>query len=220
VKSRLGFLPGTSKEQVLAALKGWGEHDEMYRLMNVWEVQENEGWTIPTGVVHAPGPWPTVEIQRAQDDFNLLCWKLGHALPGQSCGHMKSTLALRGLADDETLLSEAVDWSKSCSQTFKQDNFRPAQVISSGDWGRQIRIFWDNFYGEGWEVNAGQQWTRPKDNQPVAALVWSGKGTVNGNQIDINTPTQTEFFVVPNVDIEIVASQKLYIYAFFRMLKP
>ncbi len=49
VKSRLGYLPGTTPEQVLAALKGWGADDEMYRLMNVWDVHANEGWTIPTG---------------------------------------------------------------------------------------------------------------------------------------------------------------------------
>ncbi len=49
--------------------------------------------------------------------------------------------------DDETLVREAIDWSKSTSQTFKQDNFRPVQVLASGEWGRQIRIFWDNFHG-------------------------------------------------------------------------
>ena len=30
-----------------------------------------EGWTIRPGVLHAPGPYPTFEIQLAQDDAHL-----------------------------------------------------------------------------------------------------------------------------------------------------
>lgn len=45
--------------------------------MNVFQIQPNEGWTIREGVIHAPGPWTTFEIQRPQDDYNLCSWTLG-----------------------------------------------------------------------------------------------------------------------------------------------
>ena len=35
------------------------------------------------GVVHAPGPWVTFEIQKPQDDFHLCAWQLGKQLSNE-----------------------------------------------------------------------------------------------------------------------------------------
>jgi hypothetical protein len=43
---RLGFKPGTSNADVIAALRKWGRSDDMYKLCNVFEVQAGDGWTI------------------------------------------------------------------------------------------------------------------------------------------------------------------------------
>lgn len=41
VISRLGFKPGTTREEVLAALKNFGVNDHMYELMNVFELHSH-----------------------------------------------------------------------------------------------------------------------------------------------------------------------------------
>lgn len=39
---------------------------------------------------------------------------------------------------------------------------------------------------------------RPATEQPYAGIVWSGKGSVNGNPLDASAVNQKEFLVVPN----------------------
>jgi hypothetical protein len=114
-----------------------------------------------------------------------------------------------GLPDEETLLSEAVDWPRSTSAKFREENHRPLQLLASGDWGRRYRIFFDNFYGvrlliacvllamscdrhangsvaphdglqEGLELLPGKTYARAADEKPFAGLVWSGRGRLNG----------------------------------------
>ncbi len=89
VITRLGLKPETTKDDVINALSKFGEDDSFYSLMNVYllicfsfllqidfiagryPINALEGWTIRQGVIHAPGPYPTFEIQFAQDDFHL-----------------------------------------------------------------------------------------------------------------------------------------------------
>ena len=68
------------RKDVLACLRRFGKDDSLYGLLNVYPVRAYEGWTVAPGVVHAPGPWLTLEIQKAQDDFNLLAWQMGARL--------------------------------------------------------------------------------------------------------------------------------------------
>jgi len=55
----------------------------------VFTVQD-EGWTIVPGVVHAPGPWLILEMQRAQDDFNLVSFMNHDALSARSLNNICS----------------------------------------------------------------------------------------------------------------------------------
>jgi hypothetical protein len=56
-------------------------------------------------------------------------------------------MLLAGLKDEEQLMAEAVDWEKSTSSHFKEENYRPVQLLEEGNFGRHFRIFFDNFYG-------------------------------------------------------------------------
>ena len=49
-----------------------------------------------------------------------------------------------------------------------------------GAWGRRIKLFYHEFYGEGFEVKSGQCYTRMADTRPYAGIVWSGRGVLNG----------------------------------------
>lgn len=217
IKTRLGFKPQTTKEEVLKALAEFGRSDAVYGLCNVFEIQPNEGWTIRPGVVHAPGPWPTFEIQRAQDDFNFLSWQLGQKINEEDLERKRQEFQLRGLANLEVFLHEVVDWDKSVDPQFRDSFHRPIKVLESGSWGRRFQIFFDEFYGEGFEVLPGHSYSRPASETPWGGLVWSGKGELNGNLLDALDALRSEFLILPGNIATFQATQDstLYLYTVF-----
>lgn len=198
VISRLGLKPGTTREDVLVALREFGASDAMYALGTAYEIRPYEGWTILPGTLHAPGPWPTFEIQLPQDDFNFAAWQLGVRVGGGERQHLRERMMLRGLRDEEDFLRQAVDWEVCIDPHFRRKYRREAQVLEAGPWGRRLRIFFDRFYGEGIEIEPGRRYTRAADPRPWAGIVWSGSGQLNGHRIGMReTEGMTEFLVAP-----------------------
>lgn len=201
VITRLGLKPGTTQEQVRAAIERFGESDEMYALGAAYEIRPYEGWTIPPGTLHAPGPWPTFEIQYPQDDFNFCAWRLGKRAKGQELARLKRELCLRGLKDAGDFLAQAVDWETSTDPRFKERFYRPSRELESGAWGRRLQIFFDEFYGEAVEIEPGRTYTLQAEARPFAGIVWSGQGLLNGQPIaDISGGAPVEFLVTPGCD--------------------
>jgi D-glycero-beta-D-manno-heptose 1-phosphate adenylyltransferase len=215
--SRLGLKPDTTKEMFIERLKNFGKDDSMYELLNVFEMKPYEGWTLLPGVVHAPGPWVTFEIQRPQDDFNLASWQLGQTFTDEELPEKRKSLQFRGLANEEAFVNEVVDWETSTDPHFKEKWHRPSHVLSAGTWGRQLQIFFDAFYGEAFEINPGHIFKRAADERPFAGIVWSGRGTLNGNPIDVNDNERKELLVTPNTEvvIENTGTTPLLIYTVF-----
>ena len=73
--TRLALRPDVTKGEFLTALGRFGVDDSMYGLLREFPITPYESWTIDVGIVHAPGPWLTFEIQLPQDDGNLLAWR-------------------------------------------------------------------------------------------------------------------------------------------------
>lgn len=203
VVTRLGLRAGVDRRQVLEALCEFGHSDAMYELCRVFPVRPYDGWTIRPGTLHAPGPWPTFEIQYPQDDLNLLSWRLG-ARPGQvERDRLWRSLALRGLRDEADILAQTVDWQRSTDPDFKTHHFRPSRTLDEGSWGRRLQIFFDEFYGEALEVNPGHTYTCEEAQQPFAGIVWSGSGRLG--ELPIAAPRRRgerpehpqEFLVTP-----------------------
>jgi len=201
--TRLGIKSNISKAEVAEKLKQFGKDDSMYELCNTCEINAYDGWTILPGVVHAPGPWPTFEIQLPQDDFNLCSWQLSKRFSPEELPEKKQELQLRGLKDESAFVEEAINWEVSTDAQFKERYYQLAKVLQQGPWGRQMQIFFGQFYGEAFEIAPGQTWVRNADVRPFAGIVWSGHGLLNGNEININHQEKKEFLVTPNTTITI-----------------
>lgn len=215
--TRLGLKPGVTQEQCVEALKKFGQTDAFYELMQPYPILPLEGWTIRQGVVHAPGPYPTFEIQFAQDDFHLASWTLGHKVPEDKLIEVRHTALLRGIRNETEWVQKLLKWDLCTDPNFKGSFHRPIEVLDKGSWGSRFRIFFDEFYGEGFEVHPGARMERPATDQPYAGIVWSGKGSINGNALDASDNTQKEFLVVPNtlVFLESTGPVSLYIFTVF-----
>jgi hypothetical protein len=87
----------------------------------------------------------------------------------------------------------------------------------TGAWGRRIQIFFDGFYGEGYEIKAGMKMTCKRDNRPYSGIVWSGYGCINGNRVDCTDEARNEFLVVPGTEVclEADVGADLLIYVVF-----
>lgn len=206
VKTRLGLKPDTTPDQVLSALNRFGISDDMYNLLNVFHIAPFETWFIEERIVHAPGPWPTFEIQRPQDDYNLLAWQLGQQVPSQELPSVKHDHQLKGLSDEETLIRSAIDMPANTDPTFRENWWSKCEVLDEGDWGRKIQLFYKIFYGEGFLIKPGKKYARESDNRPYAGIIWSGNGTINGSAVDVTDRKRREFLVTPNTTAEFINS--------------
>jgi hypothetical protein len=165
-----------------------------------YPVKPRSNWTIPTHVIHAPGPWPTFEIQLPQDDSNMLAWQMGQPVEDDAeRATLKAEQQLRGIANEEELFRQTIKWDRNVDPEFETKWFRDctAEPLEVGPWGRRIQLFHHQFYGEGFEINPGERFERAPTDQPYAGIVWSGKGSVNGAVLDVATLDQREFLVVP-----------------------
>lgn len=221
VKTRLGLQSCTTKEEVLKALKQFGRYDDLYSLLNVFEIHPWETWHIEEKVIHAPGPWVTFEIQLPQDDYNMLAWQLGQPVDEPERHTIKDVHQLKGLPNEEALLEDAINWEMNLDSDFKKRWWHSCEVIQEGPWGRQVRLFYHSFYGEGFVVKPQHSFKRPADPRPYAGIAWSGVGTINGQRLDCTAELMKEFLVVPNHSLEICntnASNDLIILTVFPLV--
>lgn len=215
VKTRLALQPHITKQQVVKALKEFGKCDDMYTLLNVYEIKPWETWTIEEKTIHAPGPWPTFEIQRPQDDCNLLAWQLGRKLDSNEVGKVKQDHQLRGLADEDSVVENTFNWEANVDSGFKDKWWRKCETVDEGSWGRKVRLFYHMFYGEGFIVSPGQSYTRQAEKRPFAGIVWSGEGTINGLPFSHSEEEHREFLVTPGHVVKLQnTSPNLDLYVF------
>jgi hypothetical protein len=220
VWTRLGLRPGTTPRAFLKAVGEFGVSDAMYDLLPRFPIRPYDGWIIPPGVVHAPGPWPTIEIQTPQDDFNLLAWQMGERLETSRRRELFDALVLRGLPSEASLLAEIVDWELSTAPGFRERFFRPAREIEAEDWGRRLRIFFDRFDGEAIEIGAGKTWKRDASAGATAAFLWSGEGVANGMKLSASRPDRRELLLAPGyaLDLANASGERLIVCTFGPMI--
>lgn len=220
VKTRLAFQPTVTKQQVVQGLRQFGKCDDIYSLLNVYEIKPWESWTIKEKIVHAPGPWPTFEIQCPQDDFNLLAWQLGKPLDSGEIPEVKQANQLRGLADEESFVENTINWEENVDHKFKDKWWRRCETLAEGSWGKKVQLFYHMFYGEGFVIHPGQSYSREGDMRPFAGIVWSGEGTINELPLSHSEKGRREFLVTPGHKVELcnISSElDLFVFTVFPM---
>ncbi len=92
-------------------------------------------------------------------------------------------------------------------------------MLEEGAFGRRLRIFFHEFYGEGFELKGGAVWERAADERPFACIVWSGRGTANGTAVAVDATR--EFLVTPGTPLQLTnsdAEHDLLVYSVFPIL--
>ena len=118
-----GFIPGTTKEQVLQCLKDFEKGDnKITNISQAYRLEPGTGWDVPPGVLHAPGSLCTYEPQKASDVFAMY-----QSLTGDSIVPVE--LLWKNIPEerqnDFDFLLEVLDWDLNVDPDFKQNRFMP-----------------------------------------------------------------------------------------------
>ena len=217
--TRLGIRPEVSRDRFREAVEGFGRSDRAFSLLNEFPVEPYGGWDIRAGIVHAPGPWPTVEVQTPQDDYNLLSWQLGRRLDSGERKRAFERFVLRGLSSVDELLDRVVDWEGSTAADFAARAARPARLIEEAGWGRRYRTFSGRFSGELLAIEPARTLELSASGEPFALAVWAGEGRVGAIEARGGIGPGAEFLVAPGhaVRIETGAASPLWLLSFSPM---
>ncbi|MCR4333504.1 MAG: hypothetical protein NUV60_00565 [Patescibacteria group bacterium] len=220
VITRIGLKEGVTKEDIKQRLHSFGKDDSMYELLNEFPILPNTGWTVPEGVLHAPGPYLTFEVQLPQDDYNNGSWRLGERLSEKEREKKYEEHVLRGLPSEDDFIEKVLDWETTSDPELAKKYFHTPKRIDSGDWGERHQIFFDMFYGEEWKIFPGKTLTLAPKKEPQGGIVWSGEGDINGNKIAQDG--MNEFLVIPHTEVKVknTGTTPLFIYTVEPIRKP
>ncbi len=122
-----GLIPGTTKEEVLQCLKEFKNGDnKITTLSQAYRLEPGTGWSVPPGVLHAPGSLCTYEPQRASDVYAMYQSLAGDSIIPYEL--LWKDAPEKKIEDYEYLL-EVIDWEVNVDPDFKVKHFmRPIHV--------------------------------------------------------------------------------------------
>ncbi len=116
-----GLNPGTTKEEVEAALKAFTRGDnKITNLSRCYRLEVGTGWDVPPGLLHAPGSLCTYEPQRASDVFAQY-QSLVNDQVIQESGLWKDTPKEK--VGDFGYLMDVIDWELNVDPDFHSQRF-------------------------------------------------------------------------------------------------
>ena len=200
-----GLEPGTTKDQVRHCLEIWNQGDNhITDLSKAYRLELGTGWSVPAGVLHAPGSLCTYEPQWASDVFAMF-QSLVNEMP------IDRSLLVKNVPEDKhhdlDYLVSMVDWETNTVPNFKERFFRPPLPV------KPLEEMEEGGYLEHW-ISYGNEYFAAKeltvlpgrtatvrDAGPYGMIMLQGHGTMGVWPIE--TPalirfgqlTHDEFFV-------------------------
>ncbi|MCF7802661.1 MAG: hypothetical protein K9N46_05335 [Candidatus Marinimicrobia bacterium] len=206
---------------LLDALKEWKD-DSILRFARGYKQYPGDGFHVPSGTLHAPGSALTIELQEDSDVFAMLQAKV------EDCDISKDLLYKDVREEEreqkgEAAILEMVNWEISGDPYFYENRHTPPIEIDNEQdtAAREYWIFYNTtkFSGKKLVIPPGETFIS-RDNGVYNILVWQGKGTFHGFDMEAGNFGQDELLVCHSIatkEIEVVNTGKsdLMIYKFF-----
>ncbi len=182
----------------------------------------DEGFYLPSGMLHAPGTALTIELQEDSDVFAMmqalnagkiiskeLLWKDVHPEDRERFG--------------EQCILGMVDWEKNGNPYFYEDHHLSPILIESSrqPGGEEFWIYYNTakFNGKKLVVRSGKSY-RSIERGVYNILVWEGEGVIGGFEVEGRNPEKDELIVTcdrakKGVLLQNTGSQALMIIKFF-----
>ncbi|MBF9018025.1 MULTISPECIES: hypothetical protein [unclassified Oceanispirochaeta] len=198
-----GLKPGTTRKQVLDALKAFNKGDNgITNLSTAYKLVPGTGWNVPPGVLHAPGSFCTYEPQMASDVFAMYQSLVNNQIIDESLLWKNTPEDKRG---DFDYLIDVIDWDLNVDPLFSEHNFmEPLPVYPQQEMEGYIEKWicykTKAFSAKELTIHSGRTVTI-KDSAPYGMYVIQGHGRFGGWNIEspalirYGQHTNDEFFV-------------------------
>ncbi len=209
------------QELLLPYLVDW-DSDLILKHSRAYLLVPGEGFHLPSGVLHAPGTALTIELQEDSDVFAMLQAKVAGKI-------ISKELLFKDVHPDdrrekgERAVLEQINWEIS-GDPFFYENRHTAPIPVEGneqEGGEEHWIYYNTtkFSGKRLVVKPGQKFVC-KENGVYSLLVWQGKGTYGGLEVEGGNFGLDELVVVheratqPH-EVVNTGSEELIIFKFF-----
>lgn len=206
---------------LLPHLVDWKD-DAILQYARAFKLMPNDGYQIPSGVLHAPGSALTIELQEDSDVFAMLQAKTGGKI-------INKDLLFKDVRKEdrekygEKIILEMIDWETSGDPYFYENRHTPPIPIdeTKQKGGEEYWIFYNTnkFSGKKLVVQPGGEFIG-KDEGVYNILVWRGKGLFDGFEIEGENFDKDELIVcheraVKELKVKNTGDKDLIIFKFF-----
>lgn len=199
-ESFLGLHPSVAEEEnhalLLPFLEDWDSDLILQHSVGYAQVAD-QGFHIPSGVLHAPGSALTIELQEDSDVFAMLqALNAGRIISKELL--WKDVRPEDRESKAERFILELVDWEANGDPYFYDHRHLSPQLIdgSRRDGGEESWIYYDTakFSGKKLLVRPGCSYVST-DAGVHNVLVWSGSGTYGGRRVQGGDPSLDELLI-------------------------
>jgi hypothetical protein len=199
-ESFLGLHPSVAqegdREVLLSYLEDWDSDLILQHSVGYLQVAE-QGFHIPSGVLHAPGTALTIELQEDSDVFAMLQALNGDILISKEL-LWKDVRREDRETKGERFILELIDWETNGDPFFYENHHLSPQPIEASrrDGGMEYWIYYNTakFSGKKLVVRPGDRYVSV-DAGVHNILVWSGSGTYGGIPVKGGDPAHDELLV-------------------------
>jgi hypothetical protein len=198
-ESFMGLHPSLGRAEVgkrlVHELEAW-DSDAVLGLAPAYINQTDDGYYVPSGVLHAPGTALTIELQEDSDTLAML-QALGDG------GIIKKDLLFKDIsAEDrashgEAALLDWIDWDENTDPYFYENHHTAPRTIIDANGVNEAWIFYGTtkFSGKRLILAPGARYTST-ERGVFNILVWRGQGTVGGRALDGGVIDHDEVLIV------------------------
>jgi hypothetical protein len=181
-----------------------------------------EGFHVPSGMLHAPGSALTIELQEDSDVLTMLqALNAGRIISKELL--WKDVRPQDRAQHGERFILELIDWKANGDPYFYEHHHLSPQLISS-TWqagGEEYWIYYNTtkFSGKKLVVRPGASFTSV-ERGVYSVLVWSGRGTFGGLPVEGGDPARDELLVTYDratrgVEVRNTGDEDLLVITFF-----
>jgi hypothetical protein len=224
-ESFLGVHPSVAeeggREVLLPYLEEWNSDLILQHSVGYLQLPE-QGFHIPSGVLHAPGSALTIELQEDSDVLAMLqALNAGKVISKELL--WKDIRAEDRERYGERFILDLIDWPENGDPFFYENHHLSPQLISASQraGGEEFWIYYNTtkFSGKKLVVRPGRTYISA-DRGVYSVFIWAGSGTYGGTAVEGRSPGRDELLVthersIRGVEVRNTGREDLIVIKFF-----